>query len=103
MEINDSTRTVLVFVAALAILEIGREMRESGPSLKEMRQTEDGDRHVVLQHLIDAHAETGILVGGVALVAWWASRDIVPALVIVGVFGALVWYQHSVLRAPAIY
>lgn len=96
---DESTRTVLVFVTALAILELGREMRECGPSLKECREA--GRDSATFQHLIDGQGHAGIIVAGAALVAWWASKDVVPALIIVGTYAALVWYQHSLVKAPA--
>jgi len=101
MSVDDSTRNVLVFVAALAVLEVGREMRECTPPLKELRDTDPHEHRYELQTLIDGQAQVGIIAAGAALVAWWACKDFIPAAIILIMYAVLVWYQHSVLKAPA--
>jgi hypothetical protein len=54
----------------------------------------------MMQHLVDGEAHTGIVMAGAALVAAWACDSFLPALILIATYGALVWYNHSVLAAP---
>ena len=97
---NETTRMVLLLLVGAAIFEIGREMRECTPAMSECRDA-DKDDYRVKQYMVDGQGHAGIIAIGAALVAWWACKDVMPALIILGVYAALVWYQHSVLKAPA--
>ena len=101
LDLNNESKTVLLLLVGAAVFEIGREMRQPAPELPEMRRAENHQRAEYLQHLVDGQAQTGILVGGAALVATWASGSFTPGLILLGTYGALVWYQHSVLNAPS--
>ena len=103
MPLDNNTRMVMVFVVAYAVFELGREMRESCPPMTETRQAEGPEQRVTLQHLIDGEGHVGIMAVAAALIAWWATQDFLPAAIILATFAGLCWYQHSVLRAPAIY
>ena len=99
LNFDDSTRDVLLLLIGVAIFEAARELRESTPEYSELRTAHDDDDKLK-QHLIDGQAHTAFAVGGAALVAAWACSSWYPALVLVAVYGGLVWYQHSVLKAP---
>ena len=96
---DETTRDVLLLLVGAALFEAGRELRESTPEYSELRNASDDDHHLK-QYLIDGQAHTGIIVGGAALIAAWACKSLYPALVLIGVYGALVWYQHSVYKSP---
>ena len=96
---DETTRDVLLLLVGAALFEAGRELRESTPEYSELRNASDDDHHIK-QSLIDGQAHTGIIVGGAALIAAWACKSLYPALVLIGVYGGLVWYQHSVLQSP---
>ena len=96
---DETTRDVLLLLVGAALFEAGRELRESTPEYSELRNASDDDHHLK-QYLIDGQAHTGIIVGGAALIAAWACKSLYPALVLIGVYGGLVWYQHSVLQSP---
>jgi hypothetical protein len=97
---DETTRDVLLLLVGAALFEAGRELRESTPEYHELRNA-DSDDHHIKQYLIDGQAHTGIIVGGAALIAAWACKSLYPALVLIAVYGGLVWYQHSVYRSPA--
>jgi hypothetical protein len=96
---DETTRDVLLLLVGAALFEAGRELRESTPEYHELRNAGDHD-HDIKQYLIDGQAHTGIIVGGAALIAAWACKSLYPALVLIAVYGGLVYYQHSVLKAP---
>lgn len=100
-DMDNSTRMVLLLLIGAAIFEVGRELREATPDLHELRVSDDDDtRHKYAQHLVDGQAMTGIMVAGAALVAAWACGHWFPGLVLIGVYAALVWFQHDILRSP---
>lgn len=101
LNLDNSEKTVLLLIVGLGIFELGREMREACPPMADMRQC-DNDPHL-LQHLVDGEAHTGIIVAGAALVASLACGNITPGLILLATYGALVWYNHSVLKAPTTY
>lgn len=97
---DETTRDVLLLLVGAALFEAGRELRESTPSYTELRNADDMDIHTK-QYLIDGQAHTAVIVGGAALIAAWACKSLYPALVLIAVYGGLVWYQHSVYKSPA--
>ena len=97
---DETTRDVLLLLVGAALFEAGRELRESTPDYSELRNAGEDDKHIK-QYLIDGQAHTAIIVGGAALIAAWACKSLYPALVLIAVYGGLVWYQHSVYGAPA--
>ena len=101
MTFDDNAKGALLLIMGAAIFELGREMRESCPSYETCRDTSDHDHSKIKQYLVDGEMHAGILVAGAALISWWAFKDLFPVMVIIGVYAALVWHQHSVLAAPS--
>ena len=100
MDLNADGKAGLLLLAGAALFEIGREIREATPEYKELRESSEVTHYEYFQQLLDGQAHTGIVVGGAALLTAWAFDSLTPALIVLGTFGALVWYQHSVLNAP---
>ena len=102
---NETTRMVLLLLVGAAIFELGREMRECTPEMSDCRECDHDsyEGHRMRQHMVDGQGHAGIIAIGAALVAWWACKDVMPALIILAVYAALVWYQHSLLSAPCTY
>jgi hypothetical protein len=101
LELSNESKTALLLLVGAAVFELGREMREASPELSEMRKASEHERADYLQHLVDGQAQTAIIVAGAALVATWATGSFTPGLILLGTFGALAYYQHSVLNAPS--
>lgn len=100
MALDETTRNILLLLVGSAIFAAGQELRESTPKYTDLRNASEHD-HDIKQFLIDGECHTGIIVAGAAVIAAWATKSIIPALTLIGVYGALVWYQHSVYKAPA--
>lgn len=100
MTITNDGKAGLLLLAGAALFELGREMRESTPDLKDLRRSNEHSHVEYLQDLLDGQAHTGIIVAGAALLTAWAFDSYTPALILLGTFGALAWYQHSILTAP---
>jgi len=98
---DETTRDVLLLLVGAALFEAGRELRESTPEYHELRNASDQDFHIK-QYLIDGQAHTAIIVGGAAVIAAYACKSLLPALVLIAVYGGLCYYQHSVLKAPTV-
>lgn len=101
-DLNETSKTALLLLVGAAIFELGREMRECGPDLSELRQADDSNRHEMKQRLIDGNVHTAILVGGVSIVSIWATGSLVPALILVLVYLGLLWSHHDLLNAPPV-
>jgi hypothetical protein len=102
MDLNADGKAGLLLLAGAALFELGREIREATPPTKELREADEHTRLEYLQDLLDGQAHTGIIVAGAALLTAWAFDSLTPSLILLGTFGALVWYQHSILSAPAV-
>jgi hypothetical protein len=102
MDLSESGKTGLLLLAGAALFELGREIREATPSNKELREAGESTRLEYLQDLLDGQAHTGIIVAGASLLTVFAFDSFTPALILLGTFGALVWYQHSILSAPSV-
>ena len=93
-------RTAVLGVLALAVFELGREYREASPKPADLRC--DGGTGAMRQHLMDSTLHTAILVGGVAVAAWWLTDSVAVPAIIVGTFAGLVAYHHSLIDAPPV-
>lgn len=93
-------KAAVLGLVGLGVFYVAQEYRESCPDVSDLRTANGGAD--MLQHLIDGEAHTAIVVAGFALAASWVAGDLWPAALIVAVFGALCWYHHSVLAAPAV-
>jgi hypothetical protein len=102
LSIDDTSKTALLLLVGAAIFELGREMRECGPDLSELRQADDSNRHELKQMLIDGNVHTAILVTGVSIISIWATGSLTPALILILVFLGLLWCHHDLLKAPAV-
>lgn len=98
--LDETTKNILLLLIGSAIFAAGQELRESTPTYNELRNAHEHD-YDLKQYLIDGECHTAIIVAGAAVIAAWATNSFVPALTLIGVYGALVWYQHSVYKAPA--
>ena len=102
MDLSVDGKTGLLLLAGAALFELGREIREATPATKELREADEHTRLEYLQDLLDGQAHTAIIVAGASLLTVYAFDSFTPALILLGTFGALVWYQHSILSAPPI-
>lgn len=98
--LDETTKNILLLLIGSAIFAAGQELRESTPNYTDLRNANEYDNELK-QYMIDGEAHTGIIVAGAAVIAAWATQSLVPALALIGVYGALVWYQHSVYKSPA--
>jgi hypothetical protein len=100
--IDETSKTALLLLAGVAIFEMHRDMRESGPSLAELRQANSVNHDEVKQLLIDANIHTAILVSGVSILSVWATQSFIPAAILVLVYLGLAWCDHDLIKAPPI-
>jgi len=102
MTLDETSKTALLLVLGVAIFEMHRDMRECGPSLVELRQCTEENRHEIKQLEIDSNVHTAILVAGVSVVSIWATGSLVPAAILALVFLGLAWCDHDLIKAPPI-
>jgi len=87
-------------IVGLASYQLWQAWRDNAPTLHDVRSAQPGDISTK-QRLLDAEITVGSLAVIIGLSFTVLTKDATVLVLLLGVFGALAFFHHWVLEAPA--
>lgn len=97
----DGRDVAALSLAGLVVWQVHSAYTSTAPSLADLRDAHRDDTGS-RQALMDCDILIGGLVVASGAIAWWATRSVVPAVLVALSFVAVAGYYHTVQRAPTV-